>query len=76
MKREQALHERSLMRLRPYKVLSVAKIRVVTIYAAVIPELKDRELETILESVAKNFAESAHYAILRLRHELKEIFSQ
>ena len=76
MKRDQALHERGLIRLRPYKALSGAEIPVVTICAPVIPGLKDPELESILESVAESDAESAQYAILRQRHELNEIYLQ
>lgn len=76
MKRDQALHERGLIRLRPYKALAGAKIPVVTFYAPVIPGFKDPELETIHESVAESDAESPQYAILRQRHELNEFFLQ
>ena len=63
-------------RLETIKALSSAKIPVVAMYAPVIPGLNDSELEAILESVAQYGAESARYVILRLPHELKDIFHQ
>lgn len=63
-------------RLDTVKALSQAQIPVVAMYAPVIPGLNDSELEAILEAVAQHGAQSARYVLLRLPHELKEIFHE
>ncbi len=63
-------------RLETIKALSSAQIPVVAMYAPVIPGLNDSELEAILEAVAQHGAETARYVLLRLPHELKEIFHE
>jgi len=63
-------------RLRAIRSLSDAGIPVGVMVAPVIPVLTDSELEKILEAVAKAGATSAGYVVLRLPHELKELFRE
>jgi DNA repair photolyase len=61
-------------RLRAIESLSKAGIPVSVMVAPIIPVLTDSELETILEAAAAAGARWAGYVLLRLPHELKELF--
>lgn len=61
-------------RLRVIKALSAAGVHVTALVAPVIPLLTDAELEQILESVAAAGAKGAGYVLLRLPHEVKQLF--
>ncbi|MGB0684456.1 MAG: PA0069 family radical SAM protein [Magnetovibrionaceae bacterium] len=63
-------------RLEVIKALSEAGIPVAVLVSPVIPFLNDWELERILEAAAKAGATSAHYVLLRLPLELKELFTE
>jgi DNA repair photolyase len=49
---------------------------VIVSVAPIIPGLTDHELENIMERAAEAGACYAHYSMLRLSHELKDIFKQ
>lgn len=61
-------------RLRTIRTLSAAGIPVGVMVAPVIPVLTDAELENIIEACAAAGARSAGYVLLRLPHELKQLF--
>jgi DNA repair photolyase len=61
-------------RLRTIRKLSAAGIPVGIMVAPVIPVLTDAEVERILEAGAAAGARSAGYVLLRLPHELKQLF--
>ena len=61
-------------RLEVIEQLSSAGIPVIAMVAPIIPGLNDHELESILEAVAKAGARSATYVLLRLPHEIKDLF--
>jgi DNA repair photolyase len=61
-------------RLRTIRGLTAAGIPVGVLVAPVIPVLTDAELENILEASAAAGARSAGYVLLRLPHELKQLF--
>jgi DNA repair photolyase len=63
-------------RLETLRRLSEAGVPTVVLVAPVIPVLTDPELETILEAAATAGARSAGYVMLRLPHELAEIFPE
>ena len=63
-------------RLRAIRSLSEAGIPVGVMVAPVIPVLTDSELEKILEAAAAAGARSAGYVLLRLPHELKDLFGE
>jgi DNA repair photolyase len=63
-----------LRRLQAIGELSAAGIPVGVLAAPMIPGLNDAELERILEACAKAGAKQAGYVLLRLPHELKQIF--
>lgn len=56
--------------------LTQAGIPVGVMFAPVIPALNDRELEAVLESAAEAGACYAGYVMLRLPHEVKDLFKQ
>jgi DNA repair photolyase len=58
------------------RVLSSAGIPVIVSVAPIIPGLTDHEIEGILEASADAGARYAHYSMLRLSHELKDLFKQ
>jgi DNA repair photolyase len=63
-------------RLETLRRLSEAGVPTVVLVAPVIPVLTDPELESILEAAATSGARSAGYVLLRLPHELAEIFPE
>lgn len=58
------------------KALSREKIPCGVMVAALIPALNDKTLEQVLEAAAAAGAAEAAYVIMRLPHELKEIFKE
>ncbi len=63
-------------RLHVIRELSRAGVPVTTMVAPVIPALNDREIPAILEAAAEAGAASAGYVLLRLPHQLKEVFDE
>lgn len=63
-------------RLRAMKVLADAGVPVGVMVAPVIPMITDMELERILEAAFEAGAREAGYTLLRLPHELKEVFRE
>lgn len=61
-------------RLQTIATLAQAGIPVTVLVAPLIPALNDKDIEPILERVADAGATSAHYVMLRLPYELKELF--
>ena len=61
-------------RLRVVQQLSEAGIRVGVLVAPVIPAITDHEMEDILAAAKAAGATSAGYVLLRLPHELKQLF--
>ncbi len=63
-------------RLETVQKLSAVGIPVSVLIAPLIPVLTDSELETIMEQSRHAGARSCGYVLLRLPHELKELFQQ
>ena len=63
-------------RLDVLKALSQAGIPCGVLVAALIPALNDKTLELVLEEASKAGAQEAAYVILRLPHELKDLFKE
>jgi DNA repair photolyase len=63
-------------RLDVIRALSDAGIPVIVSVAPIIPGLTDHEIEAILEASANAGARYAHYSMLRLPYELKDLFKQ
>ncbi len=63
-------------RLEVVRQLSSAGIPVSVLVAPVIPVLTDHELERILEAAVRAGAGSAGYVVLRLPHEVKDLFRE
>lgn len=63
-------------RLRIVRELCAAGVPTGVLVAPIIPAVNDSELERIVATVAAAGAASAGYVLLRLPHELKEIFRQ
>lgn len=61
-------------RLRTIRQLNEAGVRVGVMVAPVIPVLTDSEVEKILQAAADAGARSAGYVLLRLPHEVKDLF--
>jgi DNA repair photolyase len=61
-------------RLQIIRTLSEAAIPVGVLFAPVIPALNDSEMETVLSAVADAGAVAAGYVMLRLPHEVKDLF--
>jgi DNA repair photolyase len=61
-------------RLQIIRTLSEAGIPVGVLFAPVIPVLNDSEMETVLSAAAGAGAVSAGYVMLRLPHEVKDLF--
>lgn len=63
-------------RLRAIAALASAGVPVSVMVAPVIPVLTDAELEKILAAAARAGARSAGYVVLRLPHEVKDLFRE
>ncbi len=63
-------------RLAIVRKLAEAKVPVGVMMAPVIPALTDHELENILEASAAAGAQTAGYVMLRLPHEVKDLFRE
>ncbi|HZH42946.1 MAG TPA: PA0069 family radical SAM protein [Lysobacter sp.] len=63
-------------RLRAMRQLHEAGVPVGVMVAPVIPMITDRELEHILEAAREHGAAAAGYVLLRLPHELKQVFRE
>lgn len=63
-------------RLATLRKLSDAGVPVGVLVAPVVPAITDGELEAILEAAREHGARSASYVLLRLPHELKEIWRE
>lgn len=63
-------------RLRAMRTLHEAGVPVGVMVAPVIPMITDRELEHILEAARAHGAAAAGYVLLRLPHELKQVFRE
>ena len=63
-------------RLKTVQALHEAGVPVGTMVAPVIPMITDRELERILEAAREHGAAAAGYVLLRLPHELKEVWRE
>lgn len=61
-------------RLRAMRLLAQAGVPVRVMFSPVIPFVNDAELERVLEAAAEAGASNASYVLLRLPHELKELF--
>ena len=61
-------------RLRTISTLAAAGVPVGVLVAPVIPFITDEHLEHIIDAAAQAGASSAHYTVLRLPYEVKEIF--
>jgi len=61
-------------RLQTIRALSEAGIPVGVLFAPVIPALNDSEMEAVLGAAAEAGAVSAGYVLLRLPHEVKDLF--
>jgi DNA repair photolyase len=65
----------AVSRLRAMRMLADRGIPTSALLAPLIPAINDNEIETILQAVADAGARQAHYILLRLPHELLDIFS-
>ena len=63
-------------RLATVRKLTEAGVPVGVLVAPVVPAITDSELEAILEAAREHGARSASYVLLRLPHELKEIWRE
>jgi DNA repair photolyase len=63
-------------KLRAMQALAQAGVPVGVMVAPVIPMITDRELEHILEAAREHGARSAGFTLLRLPHELKDIWRE
>ena len=61
-------------RLRTIERLAAAGVPVSALVAPVIPAINDSEIETVLEAVAQAGANRAAFMLLRLPHEVKDLF--
>ncbi|KAA5602926.1 PA0069 family radical SAM protein [Blastochloris sulfoviridis] len=64
------------LRLETIKALAEAGIPVAVMVAPIIPALNDAEIERILDAAKANGASEAGYVMLRLPHELKDLFRE
>ena len=65
-----------LKRYQTVRRLSEAGVPVTVMAAPIIPALNEPELETLLQTASENGATGAGYVLLRLPHELKDIFHE
>lgn len=64
------------LRLKAIDELHKAGIPTMTMMAPMIPSLNDHEMEAIMEAVLERGCAEAHYVLLRLPHEIKELFRE
>lgn len=64
------------MRLQTIRRLSEAGVPVIVLTSPMIPGLNDHELERLLEAGREAGARGAGYTLVRLAHELKDLFSE
>ena len=64
------------LRLETIRALSEAGIPITVMTAPIIPALNDSEIEALLEAAADAGAQWAGYVMLRLPHELKDLFQE
>ena len=62
-------------RLEALRTLSAAGVPTSVMVAPVIPALNDHEIEAVLEAAAATGVSQAGYVLLRLPHEVKELFA-
>lgn len=62
-------------RLEAIRELSAAGVPVTALAAPILPALNDHEIENILEAAAEAGAGAAGYVLLRLPHEIKDLFA-
>lgn len=63
-------------RLEALRTLTEAGIPAAVLTAPIIPAINDHEIETLLEAAADAGASEAHYVLLRLPLELRELFRE
>lgn len=63
-------------RLQAMRLLHDAGVPVGVLFAPLIPALNDQEMESVFDAAAECGAESAGYVLLRLPHELKDLFRE
>lgn len=63
-------------RLAAIRVLADARIPTTVMTAPIIPALNDWEIERLLEAAAAHGASGAGYGLLRLPHEIKDLFTE
>lgn len=63
-------------RLRALRELSAAGVPTGVLFAPAIPFVNDHELEAVLEASREAGAETAGYLLLRLPHEVKDLFAE
>ena len=63
-------------RLDAIRELSRAGIPTIVNVSPIIPGLSDHEIENIVQAAAEAGAKYAHYSVLRLSHELKDLFKE
>ena len=63
-------------RLKTIRALADAGVPVSVLQAPIIPAVNDSEIESLLAAAAQSGASAAGYVILRLPHELKEVFRE
>lgn len=63
-------------RLEALRMLTEAGIPTAVLTAPIIPAINDHEIETLLEAAADAGASEAHYVLLRLPLELRELFRE
>ena len=61
-------------RMQTMRRLSEAGIPVAVMVAPIVPFINDPDIEDVLQQARAAGARSAHYTVLRLPHELKEVF--
>jgi len=63
-------------RLETIRALSAAGVPVTVMTAPLIPALNDNEIERLLQTAAEAGAREAGYVVLRLPHEIKDLFRE
>ncbi len=61
-------------RLETIRALAKAGIPTVAMVAPIVPGLTDQELEAIMKATAEHGARRAYYTLLRMPHEIKDLF--